>query len=419
MHISCPINSLTYLLSYISTPHTGFNWFLPPEYQLSADDITTSKSSKRKKKDTEASRTRKRARAPIVSSSSTTTAKQSKSSKSSKKETTSKNIKVTSYASVRPSTSSSTLPKGYSTITKNLNKKKINISTTEIILCPPKTQPSDLLHGPDTTTTNNKPSYNLLNSPAKSIDSNHSAYTEHVECKLCHGARDEQAVNEPVLLCELKGCNAEYHLGCLYSYCPNLFDKKKGKDGCEDGKDGAAAMEVEFVSKDTQDVAKTDKAPPQLPQDQPPLSQDGELQVPSGDIYCTSCHTNGSTSVLTKYFDKTDNDRSNYTCNRAYVMALLEKHMRLNPTGNMGNGWDNTTGLQHLKAPPRSELWYAHEVNVQALGIESNEEGSDKGKKKNAEDLNDEFVGEKGAEMLVGKSVRLYNNLDNEYHVGR
>jgi len=101
-------------------------------------------------------------------------------------------------------------------------------------------------------------------------------------------------------------------------------------------------------------------------------------------------------------------------------MALLEKHMRLNPTGNMGNGWDNTTGLQHLKAPPRSELWYAHEVNVQALGIENNdnEEGS-KGKKKNAEDINDEFLGEKGAEMLVGKSVRLYNNLDNEYHVGR
>jgi len=223
-------------------------------------------------------------------------------------------------------------------------------------------------------------------------------------------------VNEPVLLCELKGCNSEYHLGCLYAYCPNLFaDKKKdeGKDG-----DGDAAMEVEFVSKDT-NLSETKKAP-QLPQDQPPLSHDGELQVPSGDIYCTSCYTDGSTSVLTKYFDKTDNDRSNYTCNRAYVMALLEKHMRLNPTGNMGNGWDNSTGLQHLKAPPRSELWYAHEVNVQALGIENNdnEEGS-KGKKKNAEDINDEFVGEKGAEMLVGKSVRLYNNLDNEYHVGR
>ena len=392
----------------ITSLYTGFNWFLPPEYQLSADDITTSKSSKRKKKDTEASRTRKRVRASIVS------AKQSKpSSKSGKNETsTSKNIKVTSYASVRPSSSSQQLPKGYSTITKNLNKKKINISTTEIILSSPKTLPSDLLHGIEST-TRSKPNYNPLASPAKSIDSNHSAYTEHVECKLCHGARDEQAVNEPVLLCELKGCNAEYHLGCLYAYCPNLFDGKKKKDGSE--KDGA--MEVEFVSKDTQGVAE--KAPPQLPQDQPPLSHDGELQVPSGDIYCTSCYTNGSTSVLTKYFDKTDNDRSNYTCNRAYVMALLEKHMRLNPTGNMGNGWDNSTGLQHLKAPPRSELWYAHEVNAQALGLENDNEEGSKGKKKNAEDINDEFVGEKGAEMLVGKSVRLYNNLDNEYHVGR
>jgi len=239
-----------------------------------------------------------------------------------------------------------------------------------------------------------------------------------VECKLCHGARDEQAVNEPVLLCELKGCNAEYHLGCLYAYCPNLFDEKDGSDK-EKVSEKEGAMEVEFVSKDTREGVAESKKATQLPQDQPSLSQgEGELQVPSGDIYCTSCYANGSTSVLTKYFDKTDNDRSNYTCNRAYVMALLEKHMRLNPTGNMGNGWDNSTGLQHLKAPPRSELWYAHEINVQALGIENND-GSDKGKKKNAEDINDEFVGEKGAEMLVGKSVRLYNNLDNEYHVGR
>ena len=36
--------------------------------------------------------------------------------------------------------------------------------------------------------------------------------------------------NEPVLLCEQKGCNAEYHLGCLYMYCDNLFGNDK-KDG--------------------------------------------------------------------------------------------------------------------------------------------------------------------------------------------
>jgi hypothetical protein len=50
-----------------------------------------------------------------------------------------------------------------------------------------------------------------------------------VDCKPCDGRRDAIAIanNEPVLLCEQRGCNAEYHLGCLYECRPRLFRKRR------------------------------------------------------------------------------------------------------------------------------------------------------------------------------------------------
>ena len=423
------------------------------------------------------SRKRVRASASATASSSTSAKKKSAKTTSSKKKkdatvssttttTTStfgnRNIKVTSYASARSpssrSLSTAATAAAAATSTKKTtvssklvannnidNKKKINISTTKIILSPPNITSNDLQFG------NNLSSRRLLNSSSPLVPSStagattnvsqsnmqispvglHSHSSEQIVCTLCHGQRDKVALenNEPVLLCEQRGCcTSEYHLGCLYMYCPTLFgmDKKK-KDGEEKKIDDdvsgggvvgdddvveVAAMEVE---KSTDSGDTTNK----LDEQQPPSSC--EFEIPSGDIYCTSCYKHGATSVLEQYFDKVEKDRSNYTCNRAYVMALLEKHMRLNPMGNTigeqqpqssngGASGDAAAGEEvvKLKAPPRSELWYANEVNNQALG---KAEVTTEGSKKKKEDY--------GAEFLVGKPVRLYNNFDNEYHVGR
>ena len=58
-----------------------------------------------------------------------------------------------------------------------------------------------------------------------------------VDCRLCKGKRDAVAISndEPVLLCEQKGCNAEYHLGCLYEYRPRLFRRTRRNDDAAAG----------------------------------------------------------------------------------------------------------------------------------------------------------------------------------------
>ncbi|KAL3760765.1 hypothetical protein ACHAWU_003673 [Discostella pseudostelligera] len=186
------------------------------------------------------------------------------------------------------------------------------------------------------------------------------------------------------------------------------------------------------------------------------------MVIPPGEIYCAPCHSDGSTAVLEKYFDKVDYERSHFTCSRAYVVALLEEHMRQHPKGNVivvdedgavvtgdnvddgdnpndPNGddnkiWDDTAMLSRrrsqrlrrlLKNSPRSELWYPHELQAQIMlpngdqGDECDEEihKSKDGSMKNGDsEITDVTT---SASFLVGKPIRLYNNLDNEYHVGR
>lgn len=180
-----------------------------------------------------------------------------------------------------------------------------------------------------------------------------------VVCKICKGATDTIATsnNELVLLCDQKGCNAEYHLGCLPS---------------------SLVIETNGVRK-----------------------------IPEGEIYCKSCAENGATTVLEKYFDRVDFARSHYSCSRAYVISLLENQMRANPEGNLQSKEKN--GNDTLHCPPRSELWGAFELNNLTLN------GRDDGETEN--DVTPYYSA--GASFLVGKPVRLYNNLDNEYHVGR
>lgn len=220
-------------------------------------------------------------------------------------------------------------------------------SSTRVLLSPltSKRQPTDLLYD-----------YDPL------ADKSFTAYPpQHdVVCKICNGATDSVAAsnNELVLLCDQKGCNAEYHLGCLPS---------------------------SLVSK----------------------TSSGERDVPEGEIYCKSCAEDGATTVLEKYFDRVDYARSHYSCSRAYVISLLENQMRANPEGNLLKGEKN--GDDDLSCPPRSELWGAFE-------LKNNLTLNGKDESVSEERTTSKFA---SAAFLVGKPVRLYNNLDNEYHGGR
>jgi hypothetical protein len=229
-------------------------------------------------------------------------------------------------------------------IVHQIPKNRVTPST-RVLLSPLTStrQPSDLLYD-----------YDPL------ADKTFTAYPPQndVVCKICNGATDSIATsnNELVLLCDQKGCNAEYHLGCLPSSL----------------------------------VSETN----------------GVRKIPEGDIYCKSCAENGATTVLEKYFDRVDYARSHYSCSRAYVVSLLENQMRANPEGNLQSKEKNANDA--LNCPPRSELWGAYELSNLTL------DGKDNGEKEN-----DITPASAGAAFLVGKPVRLYNNLDNEYHVGR
>lgn len=218
-------------------------------------------------------------------------------------------------------------------------------SSTRVLLTPltSKRQPSDLLYDYDP----------LADSKFTSYPPQHD-----VVCQICKGATDSIATsnNELVLLCEQKGCNAEYHLKCLPS---SLVSETKN----------------------------------------------GVRNVPEGEIYCKSCAENGATTVLEKYFDRVDYARSHYSCSRAFVISLLANQMRANPVpANLQGGEKNGDDL--LNRPPRSELWSSFElINVIPNFKDEGECGNTRPPAV--------------AAFLVGKPVRLYNSLDNDYHVGR
>ncbi|KAL3827175.1 hypothetical protein ACHAXA_006730 [Cyclostephanos tholiformis] len=352
---------------------------------------------------------------------------------------------------------------------------RIKITRADIILSPPFVDPScDLLHGgcnPVQIVNRNRRDIDGSSVPEQQRQQQQQQQQQQraddyyegiaVECKLCNGKRDAMAIanNEPVLLCEQRGCNAEYHLGCLYNCRPRLFRTNNNSYNNEK-KVGAGATKLKSNDTvwDTEDVASSvsdgldDDGDDRV--DAPTSKIDGvdnsctkylftELEIPTGEIYCAECHSMGAASVLAKYFDRVDYERSHFSCNRAYVTALLEKHMTDNPEGNViggkGNdGWGTAIARSQFKNMPRSELWDAHELHRLAMsssdsttaGRSNNGNGKEnpgcEGVCDGDDDLNSiewkkavEDDGEDSAEFLVGKVVTIYNYLDNEYHVGR
>jgi hypothetical protein len=160
-----------------------------------------------------------------------------------------------------------------------------------------------------------------------------------VDCRLCKGKRDAVAVSndEPVLLCEQKGCNAEYHLGCLYEYHPRLFRRTRRNDDAAAGDVEGDASSAGDDDHDCVVDAPASKVDGTADEDgaKSPQTKGGPLAIPSGEIYCAECHFMGAASVLARYLDKVEEERSHFACNRAYVTALLEKHMTENPDGNV------------------------------------------------------------------------------------
>lgn len=225
------------------------------------------------------------------------------------------------------------------------------------------------------------------------------------KCKFCDGDRNAYAIrtNEPILLCELKGCNSEYHLHCL----------PKGLTGERSG-------ETDIVVDGSHEhIVYIDKDP----------TGDGSIGgidegIPPGEIYCKECVSDGSSTVLQQYFTRCEEIRSHYSCSRDYVLALLERHMLDNPSGNIvdSEGLDVLPEDEHeevhLKAPPRSELWYIEEMNKMARTNPFEKDGGTRTlvpERRAGEDKDSWSV----ADFMIGKPVRLYCNLDNEYHNGR
>jgi hypothetical protein len=221
------------------------------------------------------------------------------------------------------------------------------------------------------------------------------------KCKFCEGERNTIAIknNEPILLCELKGCNREYHLKCL----PQTLTR--GRAGSNVVVDGSHDHIVYF-----------DKE-----------AEEGGVEegVPPGDIYCKECVSEGSTTVLQQYFTRCEEIRKHYASSRDYVLSLLERHMMDNPAGNIVDGQGGPVSPEeevveevHLKPPPRSELWYVEEMNEMArVNPFEKDGGASSNVPDETKDEEKDFWS--AAEFLIGKPVRLYCNLDNEYHNGR
>ena len=110
----------------------------------------------------------------------------------------------------------------------------------------------------------------------------------------CDGRRDAIATanNEPVLLCEQRGCNAEYHLGCLYECRPRLFRKRREDAEAKATWYGDANGDATSASDDDDDddrvdapAYRVDDGAAGLVDSGPSSSTAGRLAIPAGEVH--------------------------------------------------------------------------------------------------------------------------------------
>ena len=173
--------------------------------------------------------------------------------------------------------------------------------------------------------------------------------------------------------------------GITWDVCTNTIRTKRNDDAAGDIEDDASPTGggdndrvVDAPASKVDGTADEDGAKSSSP-------AGGALARPTGEIYCAECHSVGAASVLARYLDTVEEERSHLACNRAYVTALLEKHMtgriwmrtlstptpstRKEVTTEWGGGGVGATTVRRwrLKNMPRSEFWYASKLHRLAM----------------------------------------------------
>ena len=93
-------------------------------------------------------------------------------------------------------------------------------------------------------------------------------------CAGCGGRKNEELKNDPIVLCDGKGCGREYHLQCCL----------------------------------------------------PPLTLE---EVPVGAYLCIDCDPDGTSAQLEQYFDNVWESRANFNTSRDYVLSLFDEDHRI------------------------------------------------------------------------------------------
>lgn len=181
-------------------------------------------------------------------------------------------------------------------------------------------------------------------------------------CSGCLGKRDMELNDDPILLCDGEGCSREYHLSCTFP----LLDS-----------------------------------------------------VPSGDFLCVDCDPEGTSRCLKKYFDATEDARSEFESSKQYVEHLIKTQTQELDSEN-ANEEDVTKGIPlsngfvaYSGQPIFSELERIHEICAAAF-----DDFMWRGTKPFSEQKK-AHVRQYHPEDLLGKILKLYCPIDNSYHTGR
>lgn len=287
---------------------------------------------------------------------------------------------------------------------KKRNKRKYTIEETA----------SDM--GKPSTSTRIKLKINVSSTPrfmyGKPVP--RSTKKENEKCAECLGSRDDEAKDEPVLLCDGIGCMREYHLSCV----------------------------------------------------KPPIAE-----VPEGEFYCIDCSEHGTTSNLIRYFDECDDLRDLVTSSKEYVQTLLHETLeatiqfeekaatestkvleesiptdtecdknvvdlvQVSSTSNDSKEKEFSTSKEEavadskveekrilLDMAPKSEILRIKKMYHDMMNDNKFSNAISKKKHIKASVLKStksEILPDIGPEFLVGKPLRLFNQNENAYHNGR
>jgi hypothetical protein len=164
----------------------------------------------------------------------------------------------------------------------------------------------------------------------------------------------------------------------------------------------------------------------------PPLEE-----VPEGTHYCLDCNEKGTTACLQEYFNNHHDERANFESSRDFVLQTLQERLVLDDdseaTGRGTEGGDEEHSVATAKNGrssmriPQSELSRASKLHHDAASFSSRfiqlKNVSPRAIKESKQSTNNNSKSQKQSSLqpafFVGKCVRLYCPVDNQYHSGR